>query len=57
MLTAWVQAPNRLNHRWLRWTAPLLAGLAVAAAAAWAIWGVSFPLLAVLMIEGASPLT
>jgi len=53
MLTAWVQAPNRLNHRWLRWTAPLLAVLAVAAAAAWAIWGVSFPLLAVLMIEGA----
>jgi hypothetical protein len=52
MLTAWVQAPNRLNHRWLRWTAPLLAVLAVAAAAAWAIWGVSFPLLAVLMIEG-----
>ncbi len=53
MLTAWVQAPNRLNHRWIRWTAPLLAILAVAAAAAWAIWGVSFPLLAVLMIEGA----
>ena len=53
MLTAWVRAPNRLNHRWLRWTAPLLAVLAVAAAAAWAIWGVSFPLLAVLMIEGA----
>ena len=53
MLTAWVQAPNRLNHRWLRWTAPLLAVLAVAAAAAWAIWGVSFPLLAVLMFEGA----
>ena len=53
MLTAWVQAPNRLNHRWLRWTAPLLAVLAVAAAAAWVIWGVSFPLLALLMIEGA----
>ena len=53
MLTAWVQAPNRLNHRWLRWTAPLLATLTVAAAAAWAIWGVSFPLLALLMIEGA----
>ena len=53
MLTTWVQAPNRLSHRWLRWTAPLLAALAVAAAAAWAIWGVSFPLLAVLMIEGA----
>ena len=31
----------------------MLAVLAVAAAAAWAIWGVSFPLLAVLMIEGA----
>ena len=48
-----VQAPNRLNHRWIRWTAPLLAVLAVAAAAGWAIWGVSFPLLGVLMIEGA----
>jgi hypothetical protein len=53
MLIAWTQAPNRLNHRWIRWTAPLLAVLAVAAAAAWAIRGVSYPLLAVLLIEGA----
>ena len=51
MLIAWARAPNRLNHRWIRWTAPLLAVLAMAAAAVWAIWGISFPLLAVLMIE------
>jgi hypothetical protein len=51
MLIAWANAPNRLNRRWIRWTAPLLAVFAVAAAAAWAIWGISFPLLAVLLME------
>jgi hypothetical protein len=51
MLIAWANAPNRLNRRWIRRTAPLLAVFAVAAAAAWAIWGISFPLLAVLLME------
>jgi hypothetical protein len=51
MLLAWAQAPNRLNRLWIRWAAPLLALLAVLAAIVWAVWGMSFPLLAVLLIE------
>jgi hypothetical protein len=51
MLIAWAQAPNRLNRAWIRWTAPSLAGLAVAAVVIWAIWGILYPLLAVLLAE------
>ena len=47
----WAQSPNRLDRLWIRWTAPLLALLAVAAALAWAIAGLRFPLLAVLLVE------
>ena len=47
----WAQSPNRLDRPWIRWTAPLLALLAVAAALAWAIAGLRFPLLAVLLVE------
>jgi hypothetical protein len=47
----WALSPNRLDRPWIRWTAPLLALLAVAAALAWAIAGLRFPLLAVLLIE------
>jgi len=47
----WAQSPNRLDRPWIRWTAPLLALLAVAAALAWAIAGLRFPLLAVLLLE------
>jgi hypothetical protein len=50
-LDAWAQAPNRLDHPGIRWGAALITGLAVAAIAAWAAWGVLFPLLAVIMIE------
>ena len=50
-LDAWAQAPNRLDHGWIRWGAPLIAGLAVGAIAVWAIWSVLFPLLAVILIE------
>jgi hypothetical protein len=52
-LNAWARAPNRLENRWIRWTAPLLAGIAVAAVAIWAAWGLLFPLLAVILIEAA----
>jgi hypothetical protein len=52
-LYAWGQAPNHLRKLWIRITAPLLAGLALAAIAAWAAWGVLFPLLAVILIEAA----
>ena len=51
MLIGWAQAPNRLNRAWIRWTAPLLAALAVAGAVIWAVWGLLYPLLAVLLAE------
>ena len=51
MLDDWARAPNRLDRFWIRWSAPLIAGLAVAAIAVWAAWGTLFPLLAVIMIE------
>ena len=50
-LDAWAQAPNRLDRAWVRWTAPLSAGLAVGAIVTWAVWGFLFPLLAVILIE------
>jgi hypothetical protein len=50
-LLAWTEAPNRLDHLWIRWSAPLLAGLAVATAVAWAVADVRFPLFAVLAAE------
>jgi hypothetical protein len=51
MLIGWAQTPNRLDRTWIRWTAPLLAALAVAAALVWAIWGLRFPLFGVVLIE------
>jgi hypothetical protein len=51
VLDAWARAPNRLQSRWIRWTAPLLAGIAVGAIAIWAVWGLLFPLLALILIE------
>jgi hypothetical protein len=50
-LDAWARAPNRLGAPWIRWSAPLITGLAVAAIAVWALWGMLFPLLAIIMIE------
>ena len=50
-LIAWAHAPNRLNRPWIRWTAPLLAFLALAAAAVWGMWGIRFPLFAVVLAE------
>jgi hypothetical protein len=52
-LHAWARAPNQLDRAWIRWTAPLMAGLAVAAIVAWGVWGVLFPLLAVIAVEAA----
>jgi hypothetical protein len=52
-LDAWARAPNRLNRAWIRWTAPLLAGIAVGTIAIWAVWGLLFPLLTVILIEAA----
>jgi hypothetical protein len=53
VLDAWARAPNRLENRWIRWTAPLVAGIAVGTIAIWAVWGLLFPLLAVILIEAA----
>jgi MutS domain V len=50
-LAAWAAAPNRLARAWIRWSAPLLAGLAIAGAVAWAVSGIVFPLLAVITFE------
>ncbi len=50
-LDAWSRAPNRLDNMWIRSSARLIAGLAIAAVAAWAVWGALFPLLAVVMME------
>ncbi|HEX3603960.1 MAG TPA: hypothetical protein VHU43_07695 [Steroidobacteraceae bacterium] len=52
-LDAWARAPNRLNRAWVRWAAPLSAGLAVGAIVVWAAWGFLFPLLAVILLEAA----
>ena len=51
MLLAWAQAPNRLDRAWIRWTALLLAGLAIAAASVWAITGLGSPFWATLAAE------
>jgi MutS domain V len=53
VLDAWARAPNRLQSRWIRWTAPLLAGIAVGTIAIWAVWGLLFPILAIILIEAA----
>jgi hypothetical protein len=50
-LDAWARAPNLLDQVWIRWCAPLIAGLAIAAIGVWAVWGVAFPVLLVIMIE------
>ncbi len=51
-LTRWAESPNLLDAKWIRWSAPLLAALAVAGVVAWALSGVVFPLLVILAIEG-----
>jgi hypothetical protein len=51
-LLKWAGTPNRLNRRWMRWLAPLLAVLAVGSALVWGLWGVRAPFLVVVVIEG-----
>ena len=50
-LVAWAGAPNELEHSALRWAAPVLAALALVAAALWATTGAAYPLLGVLLVE------
>jgi hypothetical protein len=50
-ITAWAAAPTPRSLAWLRAAALLPAVAAAATAAVWAIWGLAFPFLAVLVIE------
>jgi hypothetical protein len=50
-LELWARAPNQLGAVWIRWGAPLIAALAAAASIVWAVSGIVFPLLAIIMIE------
>ena len=54
--TCWTRGRGRRTasrYRWIRWTAPLLAGIAVGTVAIWAVWGLLFPLLAIILVEAA----
>jgi hypothetical protein len=53
MITKWADAPPELSSRWLPITAFLLAMSAVGTAVTWAVWGLAFPFLVVLVIEAA----
>jgi hypothetical protein len=50
-LTTWGAAPNRLKGWWMRLVALALALLGIAALVAWAVWGLLYPLLAVILID------
>ncbi|HEX3397706.1 MAG TPA: hypothetical protein VHS76_13460 [Steroidobacteraceae bacterium] len=52
-LDAWARAPNQLDYSWIRWSAPLLAGLCVGAIVIWAVWDLLYPLLAIIILEAA----
>jgi len=50
-LSKWAESENQMKPLWLQWLAPILAALAVLAAAVWAYWGVATPLLTVVVVE------
>jgi hypothetical protein len=50
-LIAWADSASRLDRTWLRWTAPLLACLGLAAAITWSVTGWYLPLLVILVVE------
>jgi MutS domain V/MutS domain III len=50
-LSKWAESPNQMKPLWLQWLAPILAALAVLAAAVWAYWGIATPLLVVVIVE------
>jgi MutS domain V/MutS domain III len=50
-LLKWAEAPNRMNRRWLRWLAPVLAILAFASAVVWGVRGLATPFVVVVLIE------
>jgi hypothetical protein len=50
-LGKWASAPSELSRGWLRIAVILLVAAAAATAGIWAIWGLAFPFLAVLLVE------
>jgi hypothetical protein len=50
-LVKWAESPNQMKPLWIRWAAPALAALAVAAAVVWAVWGMATPLVLIVVIE------
>jgi MutS-like protein len=50
-LTKWAESPNRLEPRWIRLLATMLGALAIAAVAAWVVWGIASPLIVVIVAE------
>lgn len=52
-LVEWAESPNQIKALWLSWVSPVLAGLAVAAAIIWAVWGTAALFVAVMVFEAA----
>jgi hypothetical protein len=52
-IASWANGPDELSGRWLPIAALVLTASAVVTAAVWAIWGLEFPFLAVLVVEAA----
>ncbi len=50
-LLKWAESPNQMKPLWIRWLAPVLAALAVAAVVVWAVWGMATPLVLTVVIE------
>lgn len=50
-LLAWAEAPNCLPQSWLRWFALLLAVAAMTLGIVWAVTGVGFPFIVILLVE------
>jgi len=50
-LSQWAESSNRMKPLWIRWLAPCLAALAVAAAVVWAVWDLATPLVLIVVIE------
>jgi hypothetical protein len=50
-LIEWSSSPDLLDRTWIRLIAPLLACLALSMTLVWAVWGLLYPLLVVVLIE------
>ena len=50
-LVKWAESSQQLGRQWMAWLAPILAGLALIAAAVWAVWDSSALFVLVVAIE------